>query len=543
MNLVSCSGWTLADRECTQRVAGCTSVSKESPKSFQRNDSRELVVYPKFEAEMARRKTTQPRCFGIAEQLTCGRRLVTIVEEETSVLAISGSNAMLKNATNRRSFLRSAGATAATFTILKAGSARTYAANETLNIASIGAGGQAASDIQAVASQNIVALCDVDHDRAAGMFDKFPKAKQFKDYRVMLQEMNSEIDAVIVGTPDHHHFHASMAAIRHGKHVYCEKPLTHSVWEARELTLAARKAGVATQMGNQAQANEQTRIVQEYVMDNAIGQIREAHIWTDRPSRGLFDEYWPQGVSRPTDAPVIPDTLAWDLWLGPAPQRPYHSAYLPVKWRGWWDFGTGALGDIACHYFDPIFRALKLGAPTSVEASSTRVNTETYPVGSMITFNFPARDNMAPVKLVWYDGGLRPPRPTAIKAGDEMGTNGLLLIGDDEAVLMSDWNTWRMYPEDSAQQYGSPPIKLLRSAGHHQEWIDACKGGAAAGSNFEWSGPMTETILLGNVALRSQLREDLTRTKLEWNHAKLTFTNHDAANQFLRREYRKGWEV
>ena len=161
----------------------------------------------------------------------------------------------------------------------------------------------------------------------------------------------------------------------------------------------------------------------------------------------------------------------------------------------------------------------------------------------MITFNFPARDNMAPVKLVWYDGGLRPPRPTAIKAGDEMGTNGLLLIGDDEAVLMSDWNTWRMYPEDSAQQYGSPPIKLLRSAGHHQEWIDACKGGAAAGSNFEWSGPMTETILLGNVALRSQLREDLTRTKLEWNHAKLTFTNHDAANQVLRREYRKGREV
>ena len=450
---------------------------------------------------------------------------------------------MVSKATNRRNFLRTAGATAATFTILKAGSARTYAANETLNIASIGAGGQAAGDIQAVASQNIVALCDVDQDRAAGMFNRFPKARQFKDYRVMLQEMESQIDAVIVGTPDHHHFHASMAAIRLGKHVYCEKPLTHSVWEAREVTLAARKAGVATQMGNQAQATEQTRIVQEFVMDNAIGQIREAHIWTDRPSRGLFEEYWPQGVSRPADTPEVPGTLSWDLWLGPAPERPYHSAYLPAKWRGWWDFGTGALGDIACHYFDPVFRALKLGAPTSVEASSTRVNTESYPVGSMITFQFPARGDMAPVKLVWYDGGLRPARPAAIKDGDVMGTNGLLLIGDDDAVLMSDWNNWRMYPDERAKQYGTPPVKLPRSAGHHQEWIDACKGGPAAGSNFDWAGPMTETILLGNVALRSQLREDLTQTKLEWDAAKLGFTNHDAANQFLRREYRKGWGV
>ncbi len=449
----------------------------------------------------------------------------------------------MSHAINRRSFLQTAGAAGATFTILKAGSARTYAANETLNIASIGAGGQAASDIKAVASQNIVALCDVDQNRAAGMFQQFPKARQFKDYRIMLQEMEKQIDAVIVGTPDHHHFPASMAAIRLGKHVYCEKPLTHSVWEARELTLAARKAGVATQMGNQAQASEQTRVVQEFVMDNAIGQIREAHIWTDRPARGLFDEYWPQGVTRPPEEPAIPDTLAWDLWLGPAPQRPYHSAYLPARWRGWWDFGTGALGDIACHYFDPVFRALKLGAPTSVEASSTRVNTETYPVGSMITFHFPARGEMAPVKLVWYDGGLRPPRPAAIRQGDEMGTNGLMLIGDDDAVLMSDWNSWRMYPEERAKQYGAPPKRLARSPGHHQEWIDACKGGPAAGSNFDWAGPMTETILLGNVALRSQLREDLTKTNLEWDAAGLSFKNHDAAGQFLRREYREGWGI
>lgn len=449
----------------------------------------------------------------------------------------------MNRSSNRRRFLKTAGATTAAFTILKAGSARTYASNEKLNIVSIGAGGRAAGDIQAVSSQNIVGLCDVDDNRGAGMFNKFPDAKRFIDYRIMLEEMDSQIDAVVVATPDHHHFHASMAAIRMGKHVYCEKPLTHSVWESRELTLAARKAGVATQMGNQAQAAEQTRVVQEFVMDNAVGQIREAHIWTDRPSRGLFDEYWPQGVSRPVDEPKIPDSLAWDLWLGPAPQRPYHSAYLPTKWRGWWDFGTGALGDIACHYFDPVMRALKLGAPTSVEASSTRVNTETYPLGAMITFHFPARGNMAPVKLVWYDGGLRPPRPAAIQDGVVMGTNGLLLVGDDDAVLMSDWNTWRIFPDERAKQYGAPPKKLARSAGHHLEWIEACKGGPVAGSNFDWAGPMTEAILLGNVALRAQLREELTTIRLDWDAAKMSFTNNENANQFLRREYRTGWNV
>lgn len=441
--------------------------------------------------------------------------------------------------TSRRGFLKAAG-TSAAFTILQPGSARTFAANERLQIASVGAGGQAAGDIGAVASENIVALCDVDWQRAAGTFNRFPGAKRYKDYRVMLDELDRNIDAVIVATPDHHHFHASMAAIRRGKHVYCEKPLTHSVWEARELTRAAREAGVATQMGNQAQASEQTRVVQEFVLDNAIGQIREAHIWTDRPSRGLFEEYWPQGVSRPTDTPPVPDSLAWDLWLGPAPARPYNPAYLPAKWRGWWDFGTGALGDIACHYFDPVFRALQLGAPASVEASSTRVNQETYPVGSMITYEFPSRGEMAAVRLVWYDGGLRPPRPAAIQDGDVMGTNGLLLVGDD-AVLLSDWESWRMYPEKRAREYGTPPRVLPRSPGHHAEWLSACKDGPAAGSNFDWAGPMTETVLLGNVALRPELREDLTGKKLLWDAQQLGFTNHQPANEFLRREYRQGW--
>jgi predicted dehydrogenase len=442
----------------------------------------------------------------------------------------------------RRRFLKSTAKAAATFTILAAGSARTYAANERLNIAAIGIGGQGAGDIDQLKSQNIVALCDVDWRHAAGTFKKFPGAKQFKDYRQMFDKISGEFDAVIVATPDHHHAPATMAALRLGKHVYCEKPLTHSAWEARAIAEAARTAKVATQMGNQAQASEETRRLQEFVLDDAVGAIREVHIWTDRPSRGLFNEYWPQGVPRPTDTPAVPDTLEWDLWLGPAPLRPYHHAYLPAKWRGWWDFGTGALGDIGCHYFDPVFRALKLGAPVSVEASSTRVNQETYPLGSMVTYHFPARGALPHVKLVWYDGGLRPPRPEQIVDGDAMGDNGHLLIGE-KGIIMTDWRRWWLYPEKLERAYGEPPKVLPRSPGHHQEWINACKGGPAAGSNFDWAGPLTETVLLGNVALRTQLREKLTTVKLAWDSAKFEFTNLPEANEFLRREYREGWSI
>jgi len=444
---------------------------------------------------------------------------------------------------NRRKFLKAVGSSAATFIILQAGSARTYAANEKLNIAGIGVGGQGGGDIQKVDSQNVVALCDVDWNRAAGSLTRYPNAKRYNDYRIMLTEMDAEIDAVTVGTPDHHHFHASMAAIKLGKHVYCEKPLTHSVWEARELAKAAREAGVATQMGNQAQASKSTRVIQEFVLDSAVGPIREAHIWTDRPSKGLFAEYWPQGVGRPNDAPKLPEKLDWDLWLGPAPARPYHSAYLPFKWRGWWDFGTGALGDIGCHYFDPVLRALKLGPPTSVEATSTRVNNETYPLGAVVTYHFPARGETPPVKMVWYDGGLRPPRPDVLKDEDIMRDNGVMLVGKD-GVLLTDWdNGWRIFPEELAKDYGAPPKVLPRSPGHREEWLQACKGGPPPGSSFDWAGPMTETVLLGNVALRPQLREELTRKKLLWNSEQLRFTNCEQANQFLRREYRDGWQV
>jgi predicted dehydrogenase len=449
------------------------------------------------------------------------------------------------HAVSRRQFLGGSAVGVLGFTFLPGhvlGLRGAASPNEKLNIAAIGCAGQGGSDINGVASENIVALCDVDWNHAAGTFKKFPKAKQYKDFRKMLDE-EKNIDAVIVATPDHMHAFASLAAIKLGKHVYCEKPLTHSVWEARQITLAARRAKVATQMGNQGQASEGTRLLCETIWDNAIGPVREAHIWTDRPSNGLFNEYWPQGVARPTDTPRVPETLDWDLWLGPAPARPYHPAYVPFKWRGWWDFGTGALGDIGCHSFDPVFRALKLGAPSSVEASSTRVNEETYPLASMVTYQFPARGDMPPVKLVWYDGGLRPPRPAELEDSLEMGATGALLIGDSGKML-GQRARWTFIPESRAVEYGTPPRKLERSPGHYVEWIQACKGGSQKpGSNFDWAGPLAETVLLGNVALRLKLRDALTKQKLLWDPVKFQFTNLPEANQFLRREYRKGWSL
>ena len=413
--------------------------------------------------------------------------------------------------------------------------------SEKLNLAGIGVAGQGGSDLDQLKSENIVALCDVDWAHAAGTFKKFPKARRYKDFRKMLEEQK-DIDGVVVATPDHMHAFASMAAIKMGKHVYCEKPLTHSVWEARQVAQAAREHKVATQMGNQGQASEETRRLCELVSDGAIGPVREAHIWTDRPSNGLLNEYWPQGVGRPHDTPPVPETLDWDLWLGPAPERPYHPAYLPFKWRGWWDFGTGALGDMGCHAFDPVFRALKLGAPTSVEASSSRVNRETYPLASMVTYQFPARGEMPPVKLVWYDGGLRPPRPAELEDGQVIGmfngSNGRMLVGDKGKMLGN-----KIIPESRRKEYTDPPPTLPRSPGHYKEWIEACKGGKPGGSNFDWAGPLAEAVLLGNVALRAQLREDLTRHKLLWDAPNLRITNLPEANQFLRREYRQGWSL
>jgi predicted dehydrogenase len=461
----------------------------------------------------------------------------------------------------RRQFLGGTTVSAATFMIVPGavlGLRGAPGANAKLNLAGIGIGGQGAGDLGQMESENIVALCDVDKNHAAHTFRRYPKAQQFTDYRQMLDQMK-EIDGVVVGTPDHHHAFASMEAIKRGKHVYCEKPLTHSVWEARQLAQAALAAKVATQMGNQGQASEETRRLCEHVWAGAIGGVTEVHIWTDRPSQGLFNEYWPQGVPRPEEKPEVPASLDWDLWVGPAPMRPYHPIYLPFRWRGWWDFGTGALGDIGCHAQDPVFRALKLSAPVSVQASSTRVNKETFPLGSMVTYQFPARSaapqanntftrdltgaaaggiEMPACKLVWYDGGLRPPRPDGLPEGVKMGDNGRLLVGDKGFILND-----RVYPEARAKEVGDVPRTIARSPGHYQEWLDACKGGKTPGSNFQFAGPLAESVLLGNVALRVQLREELTICRLFWDSANLRVTNLEDANQFVRRQYRAGWSL
>jgi predicted dehydrogenase len=441
---------------------------------------------------------------------------------------------------SRRDFMGAAAAVTA-FTIIPRsvlGGRRHIAPSEKVNIAGIGVGGQGGGDINAVSSQNIVALCDVDWGRASGTFRRHPNAKKYKDFRRMLDKEDKNIDAVIVATPDHVHAVASMAAIKRGKHVYCEKPLTHSVYEARMIAKAAREHKVATQMGNQGQASEGTRLMSEYIWAGAIGQVREVHVWTDRPLRGINDVYWPQGVDRPKETPRVREGLDWDLWLGPAPKRPYHPAYAPFKWRGWWDFGTGALGDIGCHSIDPIWRALKLKCPVSVEASCTLVNKETYPVASMVTYHFDARDDMAPVKMTWYDGGLRPPRPKELKEGQQFGTNGTLFVGDKGKMFGH-----TVMPESLRKEVAKPPKVLPRSPGHHQEWIDACKGGKPAGSNFDHAGPLAEAVLLGNVALRPEIKEKLTNKSLLWDGPGFKFTNMPEANKYLHTEYREGWSL
>lgn len=413
------------------------------------------------------------------------------------------------------------------------------APSDKLNIAGIGIGGRGQSVLAAVAkTENIVALCDVDwSETVEKVFNKYPSAKRHKDYRLML-DTQKDIDACIIATPDHMHAIISLEAMRRGKHVYTEKPLTHTVHEARILTQAARQYKVATQMGNGGQAADGPRRLREMIWDGAIGPIREVHVWTDRPNRGLSDTYWPQGATRPEDTPPIPSTLNWDLFIGPAPMRPYHPSYHPFKWRGWWDFGTGALGDIGCHSLDPVFRALKLKYPVSLQAVSTLVNEETYPLGSIVRYDFPARAGMPPVSLTWYDGGLRPPLIPELEEGMVMGAGGTLFVGEKGKILDD-----KIVPKSLRESYKRPDPYIPSSPGHEMEWILASKGGAPAGSNFDWAGPLTETVLLGNIALRKELREKLSGQVLTFDPEKPGFPNLPEADKFLHYEYRNGWSL
>jgi len=409
--------------------------------------------------------------------------------------------------------------------------------SEKLNIAGIGVGGRGASDLAELESENIVALCDVDEERAAGTFKKYPKATRYRDFRRMLDK-EKEIDAVVVATPDHTHAVASMMAIKLGKHVYCEKPLTRTILEARRLAEAAREAKVATQMGNQGMAFEGNRLINEWIWDGAIGPVREVHAWSDRPTHhGKL--YWAQGIERPEDTPPVPDTLDWDLWLGPAPYRPYHPAYVPFAWRGWWDFGSGGLGDMGIHNLAPVFSALKLGPPSSVESSSTLVFEETLPLACTVHYEFPARGDMPPVRLHWYDGGIIPPRPEELEDDRELSReDGVIFVGDKGKLLVEGWggHSPRLIPESKMKAYERPPKTLPRSVGHHKEWIQACKGGEPGRSNFDVAGPLTEAVLLGTLSVR-------TGKRLLWDPANMTVTNAPEANAFLDYEYRKGWTL
>lgn len=412
--------------------------------------------------------------------------------------------------------------------------------SEKLNIGVIGAGGRGADDIEGVKGENIVALCDVDLASAAKTFERYPNAARYRDFRVMLDKEKG-IDAVIVATPDHTHAVASMAAIRRGKHVYCEKPLTRTIYEARALAKAAREARVATQMGNQGMAFEGNRLINEWIADGAIGPVKEVHVWSDRPThRGKLPLWWAQGIERPTDTPPVPSTLDWDLWLGPAPWRPYHSAYVPFKWRGWWDFGSGGLGDMGIHNLAPVFSALNLGAPTSVHASSTPVFKETVPSACVVHYEFHPPAHAQPIRLHWYDGGILPPRPDELEDDRDLDPeDGIIFVGERGKMLVEGWGGERprLIPESRDKAYRRPPKTLPRSIGHHAEWIQACKTGSATRSNFDFAGPLTEAVLLGSVCVR------LGGQKLYWDSANMKVTNVPEANEFLHYKYRQGWEL
>jgi len=422
--------------------------------------------------------------------------------------------------------------------------------SEKLNIATIGVGGMGGNNTRrcADAGENIVALCDVD-EKLPGtvrVFNEYPNAKKYKDFRKMLEEQK-DIDAVIVATPDHSHTVAAMMAIKMGKHVYVQKPLTHTVYEARKLTEAARQYKVATQMGNQGHSGEGIRLMCEWIWDGAIGPVREVHSWTNRP-------VWAQGIDRPKETPPVPEGFDWDLWLGPAPERPYNPAYHPFAWRAWVDFGCGALGDMACHILDPAFWALKLKYPSSVEASmSTRMSgegwskvgvRETYPQASIVRYKFPAREGMPEVKVTWYDGGLMPERPEELEEGRQMGDEdgGVLFVGDKGKLMCGCYGSNpRLIPETKMEDYKRPAKTLPRIKegvdGHEKSWIEACKGGPAASSNFDYSGPFTETVVMGNLAMLNPYKV------LEWDGINMRFTNDETANEFVNPPYRAGWTL
>jgi len=451
----------------------------------------------------------------------------------------------------RRTFLASAAAVTAGFPIVPRhvlGGQGVTPPSDKLNIACVGVGGMGKTNVRNCAEESIVALCDVDFALSEPVFALYPDARRYRDYRVMLDEMPN-IDAVIVATPDHSHAVIAMAAMEKRKHVYVQKPLTRSVHEARLLPETARKQGVMTQMGNQGHSGEGIRLICEWVWDGAIGKIHETHAWTNRP-------VWPSGleVDRPKETPEVPKDMDWDHWIGPARFRPYHPSYHPAKWRAWWDFGTGSLGDMGCHIVDPLFWALKLKYPVSVEANvstywpaffeKAEPKNEMFPRSTIVRFRFPAREKMPPVTMTWWDGGLMPGRPAGLEQGRRMGDldGGILLIGEKGAIMSGCYGeSPRIVPESLMKKYKRPRKTIERipegKDGHEKDWIRACKTGKPAASSFDYSGPLSEAVLMGNLAVRFPDRE------LLWNGQAMEVTNDADANAYVKREYREGWHL
>jgi len=451
---------------------------------------------------------------------SCDDSLETEMEEFTMSRKIS-----------RRGFLKSAAAGGLGFVFLRnSSSAFGYTANEKLNVAVIGCGGMGKGDMNNVGKlENIYAVCDVRDEAIADALKDFPNAKPFVDYRVMLGQIGDKIDAVTVSTPDHSHAPASSMAIRMGKGVYCQKPLTHSIQEARALRDLARKHKVATQMGNQGTASNGMREAVEVIRAGTLGEVFEVHVWTDRP-------IWPQGVNRPTETPPVPGGLNWDCWLGPAPFRPYADGYQPFKWRGWIDFGTGALGDMACHTMNIAYMALDLNNPLSVEAEVVNgLTSESYPKSSVITWLFGERSGLRSCRMKWYDGGLKPSKD--LLYGDDPGGCGLLVVGTKGRLLSSSHNgDYQLLPKDKFAGFTPPAPTLPRSPRHHEEWTRAVKTGSPTMSNFDYACGLTETVLLGNLAV-------LTGEPIYWDAANMRAANCPKADQYIQRECRRGWTV
>ncbi|MDZ7724910.1 MAG: Gfo/Idh/MocA family oxidoreductase [candidate division KSB1 bacterium] len=442
---------------------------------------------------------------------------------------------MDKHQCTRRSFISKSLLTAATVSIVPShvlGKSHT-APSDRVRVAGIGISGMGKRNLEQLAPiADIVALCDVDFERAAPIFKTYPKAKIYNDFRKMLDKEPS-IDAVVIATPDHTHAVIAMAAMKRGKHVYCQKPLTHTVEEAQKLAGAAKEYGVVTQMGNQGHAREGAFLLNEWIAAGAIGEVQKVHCWTNRP-------IWPQGVEAPQEIVSVPPTFDWDLWQGPAEWRPYHPALTHFVWRGWKDYGVGALGDMGAHIIDHPYWALNLGYPERVQATSTDLFDASYPNACVVKYQFAAKNGRGPVDLWWYDGGLKPMRPECMEPGRRLGGSGILYQGTKGVMMQeSHGGVPRIVPETKMREFEVPEKTLKRSPGIHEEWIEAIVNGGQSSTDFSYSGPLTETMLLGNIAI---LTSD-QNTVLEWDDRARRFTNLKAANALLSKEYRKGWSL